>query len=492
MAPRVMRRDLLRRGAAAAALVTGAAALAGCAGQAAGAAKVATAPTVQQPKIVLGMRAWGVGSGAAGSPQTINALLYQKTAPWRAKNPGVDVKIIENTGGPQGLIASIIAGEGPDIYHSWHPGTMFATDGFAADLRPYLKKYNADLTVFNKAQMDLFILADGSIRALPYYLGIQTMAVCEGMLDVLGLSYPQPDWTYQDYADLCTAVAKGGKYKSGNSSLPVYGGNYGLGNLGAPSGYLPPVCILQGFGGSYVDPSNPAKSNLGSAGAIQGTTWAMGLARENIIAGPGATANFGTTLAMDWAPSFFLPQAATGWRTLKWSYYNMPSFPIGGAVTAATEDLWALNPQSKHIDLAWDLLYWCSFEPSWQVSQMELFLLSPALTSLWDRWLTYVPQLAPILGTKNLKTFADLAQSGHAYPQQFLRYSDPSAENLTNAVGSQIWNNKVGIRVGLTQLAQQIDAMEVAGQTQSGAATAISKQFPVQGGGSIAVVPAGL
>jgi len=485
VAERVSRRDVLRRGAVAAALLTGATGLAGCAGATAG--KVA--PTVQKPKIILGMRAWGVGSGASGSPATINTLLYQKTEPWRAKHPGVDINIIENTGGPQGLIASIIAGVGPDIYHSWHPGTMFAVDGYAADLRPYLKQYNADLSVFNKAQMDLFVLADGSIRALPYYLGIQAMAVCEGMLDQLGLAYPADNWTYTDYADLSTAVAKGGQYKTGSTSQPVYGGNYSLGNLGAPSGYLPPNCILQGFGGSYVDPGNPAKSNLGSEGSIQGSTWAIDLAREKVLAGPGSTANFGTTLAMDWAPSFFLPQAATGWRSLKWKYYNMPSFPIGGAVTGATSDLWALNPQSKNVDLAWDLLYWCSFEPSWQISQMQLFLLSPALTGLWDQWLTYVPQLAPILATKNLKVFADLAQSGHAYPQQFMRYNDPSAENLVNAVGSEIWNNKTGIRLGLTQLAQQVDALENAGTSQAAASSVIAKQFPIHGSAIASVQP---
>ena len=346
------RRDVLRRGAAAAALLGGAAGLAGCAGAAGKAA-----PTVQKPKIILGMRAWGVGSGATGSPATINSLLYQKTEPWRAKHPGVDIQIIDNNGGPQAVITSIIAGTGPDIYHSWHPGTMFADGGYAADLRPYIKQYNADLSVFNKAQMDQFILSDGSIRALPYYLGTQTMAVCEGMLDVLGLAYPLPDWSYQDYATLAAAVAKGGTYKTGSTNQPVYGGNYGLGGIGSPTGYLPPDCVLQGFGGSYVDPSNQAKSNLASEASIQAVTWAYGLGKAKMIAGPTSSANFGTTLAMDWAPSYFLPQAATGWRSLKWRYYSMPSFPVGGAVSTATSDLWALNPQSKQVDLAWDLLY---------------------------------------------------------------------------------------------------------------------------------------
>ncbi len=438
--------------------LAGAAGCAGPTGLATDGPASRVAPALQQPKIVLRMRAWGVGSGAVGSPQVIKSLLYQKTEPWRAKHRGVDVQVLPNTGGPQAVIASIIAGDGPDIYHSWHPGIIFATQGYAADLRPYLKQYNANLSVFNKAQMDLFVLADGSVRALPYYLGTKTFAVCEGMLDRLGLNYPGPNWTHKDYATLCTAVARAGQSTAGSG--PVYGGNFGLGNLGAPTAYLPPNCILRGFGGSYVAARDAARCNLDSPGAIAAVTWASTLAWDKVLAGPGASANFGTTLAMLWAPSYFLPQAATGWRSLKWNYYDMPSFPLTGPVTGATEDLWAMNPHTKHPALAWDLLHWCAFEPFWQIAQMEIFLLSPALTSLWDHWLAYVPQIAPPLAKKNLRAFAALARSNQAYPLEFFRYGDPAAEGVVNAYGQKVWAKQLGVRVGLTQLAAQVNALQ--------------------------------
>ena len=157
---------------------------------------------------------------------------------------------------------------------------------------------------------------------------------------------------------------------------------------------------------------------------------------------------------------YFLPQAATGWRSLKWNYYDMPSFPLTGPVTGATEDLWAMNPHTKHPTLAWDLLHWCAFEPFWQIAQMEIFLLSPALTSLWDHWLAYVPQIAPPLAKKNLRAFAALARSNQAYPLEFFRYGDPAAENVVNAYGQKVWAKQLGVRVGLTQLAAQVDALQ--------------------------------
>ena len=481
------RRALLRRGAATAAAAAGVAALAGCArATAAGAA-----PTIQQPKIVLGMRAWGVGSGPSGNPKTINTLLYNATEPWRAQNSGVDINIIENNGGPAAVISAILAGNGPDIYHSWHPETIFAQDGIAADLRPYLQQYNADLTVFNKAQTNLFVLADGTIRALPYYLGIQTLAVCEGMLDQLGLAYPADGWTYQDYTTLATSVARGGTSSTGGTSRPVYGGDYGLGNLGSPSSYMPPECVLAGFGGSYVDPADPTKCNLDSAASLQAVQWTYGMAQTRALVPPGGSGAFGTTLGMTWASSFFLPSQATGWRSLKWQYYSMPTFPVGGEVSGATSDLWAMNPSTKYPDLAWSLLHWCAFEPAWQVSMMEIFLLSPALLSLWDQWLTFVPQLAPPLANKNLAAFATLAKSNTAYPQQFQRYGGDSVNTLIDSWGQKMWGGKVSVTAGLTQLTDQVDAYEATAVAEVQAGASAAKQFPVSGT-TIADVPTGI
>jgi ABC-type glycerol-3-phosphate transport system substrate-binding protein len=443
-------------------------------------------PSLQNGKIVLAMRAWGVGSGAMGNPKTIDQILYQATQPWRDKHPGVDIRIVENTGGPQAVIAAILSGTGPDIYHSWHPNVMFSSDGYTADLTPYLRQSNADLSVFNKAQMSLFITPTG-IRALPYYLGIMTMAVNEGLLDQAGLPYPEPGWTHEDYARLATAVTR-----SAPAGKHIWGGSFGLGNLGANSSTLPPACILAGFGGSYVRPDDPTKCNLDAPGSVAAVEWAYGLAKAKVITGPGVSADFATgTLAMTWAPSFFLPQAATGWKGLKWRYYPMPSFPVTGPTTGATSDLWAMNPETKYPELAWDLLHWCAFEPEWQRSQMDIFLLSPALLHLWDEWLTRVPQIAPPLADKGLKAFADQARGNRAYPQQFFRYAAPQADALIDSWGQQMWNDKVGIREGLAQLTRQVNALEEAATAQAQRATDRAQRFPTTGP-AMAPVPAGI
>lgn len=449
---RPTRRRLLRQGVVAAAALAAGGTLTACASN----ATTAVQPIVQQPKIIFVLRPWGGGggSGAQGNPKTIDALLYAATEPWRNRNSGVDVKIVPNNNLTSDVLTPILGGTGPDVYHSWHPANVFASEDFTTDLTASIRKANADLTVFNKAQMDLFKLPNG-IRALPCYLGTMTLAINEAMLDDMGLTYPAEGWTIKDYASLATSMAR-----TQYNKKKVVGGDFALGNLGANAGSLPPVCVLQGFGGSYLDPNDPTKCVVDSAAAITATNWAYDLYNAKAI---GSTGNFQNgTLGMTWAPSFFLPQAATTWKGFKWSYYPMPAFPVGGVVSGGTEDFYAANPNTKYPDLAWDMMSFLCIEPDWQRAMMSIFLLSPALTTLWDEWIARVPQYAPPLGDKNLKFFADLAKGNKAYPQQFARYQATQADSIFSTWGTKIQSGLVSVQEGLRQCAALVNALEVA------------------------------
>lgn len=484
MEGQVTRRAVLRAASSVAALTTAGSAV-GCARSGVTHART----VVQQPKTVLGLRAWGAGSGPQGSETEINALLYQATEPWRLTHSGVDVKIISNTGGPQAVITSILAGAGPDVYHSWHPGQIFANvDLTTSDLTPYLKAANVSPdTAFGSAQMALYTRPDG-IRGLPNYLPVSTLAVNETLLDTLGLSYPAEGWTYREYGDLATAIVRS---RPEWNKQAVVGSDFSLGTWGEAV-YLPPDAVLHGFGGSYVTSADLTKSNFASAGSIQAVDWVYGLVSAKVLAGPGLSGDFARgTLGMTWAGSWTLPQQVTQWSGFKWRYYGMPSFPVTGPVTSGGQNFYALNPGSKNLDLAWDLMQWISFEPDWSRSMIKIFLLTPALLTLWDQWTTEVGQIAPPLANKDIAHFAELVTGNHVYPQQVMLYSNPQVHSLMDSWGAAMYKNQVSVREGLTQLARQIDGLEATGarlQAGQGAAAAL---FPTKGP-TIATVQPGL
>lgn len=464
----VSRRSLLR-----AAAFSGAAASVGAL---LGAPGALAAPATQNGAITLQLRAWGWGSGVGGSEDVVNRLLWEDTAPWRATHKGVNITIVPNTGGPAQVISDILAGVGPDVYHSWHPSTIFSGH-YSMNLDPFISQTNADMSIFNSAQLARFRLEDG-YHALPCYLGTMTLGVNESLLDQMGLDYPAKGWSYKDFALLAHQATRAGT----DPSKRVYGADFGLGNLGAPTGYLPPAAVLEGFGGAYVDPANPAHSYLDSPGSVQAVDWIYAMARENVLSNPNGGGVFHLNqAAMSWLPSFFLPQAAETYRGFKWAYYDMPAFPTGPA-TGATSDMYAINPLTKNPQLAWELLYWLSFEKTWQRRMMSLFLLSPPITSLWEEWVSIVPVVAPPLQGKNLQAFADLAISNRAFPQQGFAYESVQADALINTWGAKIWANQLGVHAGLAQLSDQINALEASGnklaQEQAAALHAIEAIKP--------------
>jgi ABC-type glycerol-3-phosphate transport system substrate-binding protein len=447
-------------------VLAGGAALAGCAGIGG-----AAAPKTQSPKVLLLLRPWA--TYATASQQTVDTLVYEATAPWRAQHPGVDIKIVNAL---TALETQMLSGDAPDVYHSYHPGTIFSTQGFTMDLTKYIKDSHASLGVFNQAQMALFQRPDG-IRALPCYLGIETLVVNYGIIDQLGLEAPQTGWSYADYATLCTSIAS-------SSNDRIVGGAFGLGGLGGGNngnGTLPPEPVLQGFGGSYVSPTNDALCTVDTPQVRQAVDWAYSLGRENAITNPSRYPTFSIqygnfiagNVAMALAYTFQLISYAQSWTGLNWGFVELPSFPATGApVTACTSDLYAINPATKYPTLSWDLLHWLTFEPTWQRSMMKVFLLSPALVSLWDEWVSKVEQYAPPLQNKNLATFAALARGGHAYPSVVMRYAPATTSQYMNTWGTKMWDHTVSVELGLTQMAHQINVLEQESAKQAGAAPA--------------------
>ncbi len=91
---------------------------------------------------------------------------------------------------------------------------------------------------------------------------------------------------------------------------------------------------------------------------------------------------------------------------------------------------------------------------------MRIFLMAPALLSLWPQWIRLVRSLAPPLRHKNVQWFADAARHGYAYPTSYFRYLDASAEAIIQGYFTALSQRKTSVRQAFTSAARQVDALE--------------------------------
>ncbi len=294
----------------------------------------------------------------------------------------------------------------------------------------------------------------GRQLGLPMYDGPQVLGYRQDILDTLGLSYPSPDWTYQEAAHLWQACANhaGGTRRYGACLQWYDGWEY----------------LLRGFGGTEMDASG-THCLLASPACIQAVQWFYDLLFAEVI-----------TYRRDVAPlvdGSAVFSAVGGWDVfqeatrlgtkVKWNLLPLPQFPHG-RYTYTNKDFWALNRASRYPDQAWTLLRWLAAEPEWQRFIIKTALLEPSLNSLWGDWEAAIVAAAPPLRGIALKYYREAAQQGYGIPAPFYTY-DPVGARTQIATGlAAIAARKVAVTPGLQGIAEQIDALEqVGGQATS-------------------------
>lgn len=147
------------------------------------------------------------------------------------------------------------SGNGPDIF--WAVGgelPLYAAGGVAQNLSSYIKADDYDTSGLNKAAMTAMTIG-GKVYGLPHSATVPGLWYNKKLFDAAGVSYPTPDWTWQD-------VQTAAKRLTDASA-----GIYGIGaTLNLQANYAP--TILEA-GGSFFS-SNGKKSGLNSKACAEG------------------------------------------------------------------------------------------------------------------------------------------------------------------------------------------------------------------------------
>ncbi len=409
---------------------------------------------------------------------TVNAattpLIEHLFQSFRDSHKTVDL-VLNLADAPNNIPQQIASGTGPDVFWSNIIGPL-VDHGYVLDLTPYLKQENIATDIFLTSQLAQYRKA-GSLYALPAYAHVLTMVINEGLLDQLGLAYPAPDWTHVDFLRLAEATTG----KSGQAGNHRYGAS-----LMAWPTAMPDAFYFHGFGGSYIDPTNPQRCALDTAESL-----ACGEFLFPMILNGVATTNWGTAM-QQWFPqglvgilsNWSLPfENVNTFSNVKWNYYPQPVWPKGPA-TFVNSDFLAINAATKVADVAWEVLRYTAIEPALQKAVMKLTGFSPSLKSLLAEWVAVLRSLAPPLRSKNLEVYEALVYSNRAFPGMDFAHADGQAKTLIGNWAQQIMGRRVSVQGGLRQAAAQVNLLEAAASAAYRQQQALTNALKVGPGGS--------
>ncbi len=413
-------------------------------------------PLVSHGVVTLSFSPWTAGGTWTA---TVQRLLASGIAPFEAANRGLRVRLVPPPGGccnPAALTAALVAGTAPDIVLNNNIGG-YASGGYLLPLTTYLRRDNIDLRLWSPAQIASFRdWNNRDLLALPTYYNTTAYLVNLTVMDQLGMGYPDPAWTSGDFARLARSL----------SGTQGGGRRFGCNLWFSESQAWGVDWIFRAFGGRKVLHGGAA-CGLSEAASVAAGDW---LYHEFLwpqvgttkAASGGALAQFAsgrTVLSVQQAGGLLATVTQLAGTTMKWDIAPFPVFPAGRACFGG-DQYYAISALTRHPDQAWELLRWLSAETSWQLSVMRIFLMAPALLSLWPQWIRLIQALAPPLRHKNVQWFGHAAMHGYAYPTSYFRYVDASAEAILQGAFTALGQRRTTVRQAFVAAARQVDALE--------------------------------
>ncbi len=421
--PRALtRREFLRLAGVAAA----GAALATCAPQ-------TTTPTTRSgEKVQLVYRDWRT--------DWFPPMAQQMLEEFHATHPNIRVYYNldpENSEFEAQSLADLQAGTAPDVFQgccSFIP--IWAQKGYLLDLRPYVQADldRATIADWDAVQYKSFFTRDGRQYALPKYHGALALYYNKDLFDQYHVDYPSDNWNHDDYL---AAMKRLTHDRNGDGKPDLWGSMIDI------SWERVQVHVNE-WGGHFVDPADPTKSQIGDSAALQAMEWIRArLWDDRVMATALDVQNKGTQdafaagrLAMvedgSWALKGILTNA-----NFRIGLATFPAGPVRRA-TLATTDGFGIYAGTKHPDAAWELLKFL-ISQEYGRAMAKAQLLQPARASLVDEWIQIIRDEFPKpTQDLNIAAFADGQLKGYSViGESFANQAD--AQRLVTSAWQQIF-----------------------------------------------------
>jgi multiple sugar transport system substrate-binding protein len=264
--------------------------------------------------------------------------------------------------------------------------------GYALDLRPYLEADldQATLDDWDPAQVDALRTRAGLQFGLPKYHGALALYYNKDIFDSCGVIYPNNTWDHAAYAQ---AMGRLSRDRDHDDRTDQWGSLFDI-------GWDRIQVHVNGWGGHFVDPDDPARSLMCEPPALAALAWLRDrMWDDHVMATPFDVRYVSTRQAFvngqvamvedgSWALKDILTGA--GFRI------GVAPFPAGPArrVTLATSDGFGIFAGTRHPDAAWELVkFLVSLDYGRAMARANF--LQPARASLIDEWVRFVREEFP-------------------------------------------------------------------------------------------------
>lgn len=408
-------------------------------------------------------------------------------ANFNAKHKGIRAQPTNPAwGNASGVYAAMLAGASTPAVLSSCCSDFPVALPMLEDLNPWFSKDNMNPQIMYSAGQLLTYTEPTGLYGVPAYTCVQPLFYSQTLLDDLGLSYPDPEWDYQEATRLWRSIAGAtgnGQWRYG-SSMQWYN-NYFDGGL----------WLLKGFGGEYMDPTR-TRCLLDTPESIAAANWIYPLIWEKVLINRGGAPNWtsvgGPLLAgscgFTQTAGYGLSHMATFvGDKIKWDIVPMPKWPVRRASNVQV-DYYGMNAAFPNKELAWELFKFLAVDKATEAFVIRLSLTEPKLLSMWDEWEAIITAAAPPLRGKQLQWYAVGAQKDWGFGHQFWKYDDATVESSMSTTLQAMWDHKMDPAEGYKLLTQQINAMEVSG-VKTNAALALEEAAQVKMLQSVSIGP---
>ncbi len=310
-------------------------------------------------------------------------------------------------------LADLQSGTAADVFQgccSFFP--VWAQKGYLLDLRPYVQADldRATIDDWDPVQYKALFSRDGRQFGLPKYHGALALYYNKDIFDRYRVDYPTGAWNHNDYL---SAMKRLTLDTDGDRRTDLWGSMLDI-------GWERLQVHVNGWGGHFVDPNDPTRSQMSDPPALAALEWIHErMWTDKVMATPLDTQVQGTRdafvsqkLAMvedgSWALKDILSTAK-----FRIGVAPFPAGPVRRA-TLATTDGFGIYAGTKNPDAAWELLKFL-ISKEYGRAMARAHFLQPARASLVDEWVQYIRDEFPTQTREmDISAFADGHLKGYS------------------------------------------------------------------------------